>query len=233
MQRANAIAHIMFKPWETALVFLILFFLFSVFFFLIDFVPEPITAAPTATHATQTAPTVTVSQVTSRAHVSNVNLIAGPAPAVTDTHTGELPTRVVIAKVGIDTPISNPSSASLTTLDNALLSGAVHYPGTAYLGEVGSVLLFGHQSYLPVIHNQAFKAFNNVQKLSAGDIVSVYAGSTEYRYAVRSVTLVTVEFGNIPLETTGATLTLVTCNSLGEKEERYIVKADFIGVYKS
>ena len=234
MSRAQSITHVIHKPWETTLVFLVTFFVLCVFFYLIDFVPEPIAQVPAATApATITVPTVSVSEVGSRPHVSNVNLIAGPAPAVTNTHAGAVPTRVVIKKVGIDTPISDPASTKLEVLDNALLSGAVHYPGTAYLGEQGSVLLFGHQSYLPIIHNQAFKAFNNVQKLSEGDIISVYSGATEYRYAVRSVTLVTVDFGAISLETTGQTLTLVTCNSLGEKEQRYIVKADFIGTFNT
>lgn len=233
MRGANHITHIVTKPWETAAVFLGSFFILSVFLNLIDFVPE----APTVDTAseksapTTQAPVVTVSQVAAL-HERNLNLIAGPAPAVTQaSESGILPTRVVIEKVGVDTPVSNPRSTTLASLDNALLTGAVRFPGTASLDTQGSVVIFGHQSYLPVVHNKAFKAFNDLQKLTQGDTISVYSGNTEYRYAVRSVMLVTTDYGSIPLETVGRTLTLVTCNSLGEKEERYIVKADLIGTF--
>lgn len=233
MRPLTSTAHVIQKPWESVLVFLLAFFLLSVFLYLIDFVPEPETgvSASPSINSGQATPTITVDQVTVNSTPSkNLNLIAGPAPTVV-ARAGNAPTRVVISKVGVDISVSTPHSTSLSALDTALLSGAVHYPGTANLGEQGSVLLFGHQSYLPIIHNQAFKAFNNVQKLVAGDTISVYSGSTEYRYSVRSVDLVTVDFGSIDLETTGSTLTLVTCNSLGEKEERYIVRADFIGTF--
>ncbi len=228
MPGVHTATHIVRRPWESLVIFLVAFFVLAVVLYAIDFVPEPVaTKSDTSTDA----PTVTVSQVAQNAHVANVNLIAGPTPSVTNVHPGLAPTRVVIPKVGVDTPISNPSSTNIEVLDSELLKGAVHYPGTAYLGEEGSVLLFGHQSYLPVIHNQAFKAFNDLQKLQTGDTISVYGGRTEYRYAVRSVTLVTVDFGSIPLDTKGETLTLVTCNSLGEKEQRYIIKADLLGTF--
>ena len=225
----HAHAHITTRPWMSLVVFLVVFFLMCVVLFLVDFVPE----AP-VTDATQQQPTVTtVATLTKAASVQNVNLIAGPTPAVSQASTGLKPTRVVVPKVGIDTPVSNPSKSDIAVLDDALLSGAVRYPGTAFMNEEGSVVIFGHQSYLPVVHNQAFKAFNDLQKLSEGDVISVYAGDTEFRYAVRSVQLVTTDFGSIALETKGQTLTLVTCNSLGAKEERYIVKANLLGTYKA
>jgi LPXTG-site transpeptidase (sortase) family protein len=211
--------------------FLIIFFLMCVFLFIIDFVPE---APKLSAQAALPQPTVTtVAELTRSAPVQNVNLIAGPTPAVMQTATGLKPTRIVVPKVGVDTVISNPAKSDLATLDNALLSGAVRYPGTAFMNEEGSVVIFGHQSYLPIVHNQAFKAFNDLQKLTQGDVISVYSGDTEFRYSVRSVQLVTTDFGSIALETNGQTLTLVTCNSLGAKEERYIVKADFIGSFKN
>lgn len=226
-------AHVTSRPWASLAVFLVIFFLICVFLFLIDFVPE----APGSNATADTAPvapvTVTVAELTKTEAVQNVNLIAGPTPAIMQTATGLKPTRVVIEKVGVDTPVSNPLKNDLVTLDNALLTGAVRYPGTAFMNEEGSVVIFGHQSYLPVVHNKAFKAFNDVQNLVQGDIISVYAGNTEFRYAVRSVELVTTDAGSIALETKGQTLTLVTCNSLGAKEERNIVKADLIGTFNT
>ncbi len=225
-----SLVHIFERPWESFFVFLAIFFVFSVILFLVDFVPEPIQVA---SEQPPNVPTVTISEVTRTQPVQNVNLVAGPTPAVMNAEVGLKPTRVVVKKVGVDTPVLNPLSTRLQDLDNALLSGAVRYPGTAHLNEEGSVVIFGHQSYLPVVRNQAFKAFNDLQELSPGDIVSVYAGDVEFRYSVRSVDLVTTDVGSIALETKGQTLTLVTCNSLGAKEERYIVRADLIGTFSN
>lgn len=215
------------RPWEALIIFLLCFFLFSVVLFIIDFVPEPIQEPETK--ATTTAPVTTVKEIPDLVPVQSTSLVAGPALAVVEVEASNLPTRIVIDKVGVDTPVVNPKSQSLAVLDAELLKGAVRYPGSAALGVEGSTVIFGHQSYLPVVRNQAFKAFNDLQDLKQGDTISVFAGSTEYRYTVRSVELVTTDVGSIALPTSGHTLTLVTCNSLGAKEERNIIIADFIG----
>ena len=231
-------AHVTEKPWTALGVFIGIFFMLSVFLFAVDFVPEPpasdgTSPAPAVTTESPTPTTTTVAELTKIEPVHNVNLIAGPTPAVMKVTTGLKPTRIVVPKVGVDTPVLNPVKSDLRTLDEALLKGAVRYPGTAHMNEEGSVVIFGHQSYLPVVRNQAFKAFNDLQNLESGDVISVYAGDTEFRYAVRSVELKTTDAGSIALETKGQTLTLVTCNSLGAKEERYIIKADLLGTYKA
>ena len=231
MTSQHPLHHVTTRPWEALVVFLVIFFLMCTALAIVDFVPEEPGTIATKTPTVTVNTVTTIAEVTKTAPVQNINLIAGPTPAVMQAATGLKPTRVVIAKVGVDTPVSNPTSQSLSALDDALLSGAVRYPGTAFLNEEGSVVIFGHQSYLPVVHNKAFKAFNDVQKLVAGDIISVYAGNVEYRYAVRTVTLTTTDAGSIALDTKGQTLTLVTCNSLGSKEERNIVKADLIGTF--
>lgn len=226
--------HVVTRPWESLFVFLLFFFLMSTGLFFIDFVPEPpaeVVKQAEVPAVTVTSTTTTVAELTKVAAVQNVNLIAGPTPAVSNMTTGLKPTRVVVKKVGVDTPVLNPTKSDLATLDEALLKGAVRYPGTAHMNEEGSVVIFGHQSYLPVVRNQAFKAFNDLQNLVPGDVISVYAGDVEFRYAVRTVELKTTDAGSIALETKGQTLTLVTCNSLGAKEERYIIKADLIGTF--
>ncbi len=191
------------RPWEFLAVFLILFFAVSVFLYAIDFVPEPKAASAAA-------PVVTTS--------------AQMVHAVP-----EEPVAIRIPAIGVDTPITNPATTSVTALDAALLNGAVRYPASAELGQMGTVYLFGHQSYLPVIHNQAFKAFNNVQKLKEGDIITVSSATTEYQYQVASVTLTTATDGVIPLRSDGRTLILSTCNSFSsDHEQRYIVTAAFI-----
>src|SRR5262249_28982061 len=128
--------------------------------------------------------------------------------------------------------ISNPTSTDVDVLDDALLKGPVHYPTTALLGEQGTMLLFGHSSYLPIVHNQNYKAFDGIQNLKPGDIVSVYSGTTEYRYAVVGVRQANVNDDPIvELPQDGVHLTLITCDSFATKSERFIVTADLEGAY--
>lgn len=184
------------------MVFFGVFFFTAVILFLIDFVPE----APQQEESTVAEASSEETQVETPQYV-------------------EAPTRVVIPSIGVDTTIENPTSTAIADLDNALLSGAVRYPGSARLGERSTMFLFGHQSSLPVVQNKAFKAFNGLQKLSAGDVIQVYSDNTLYEYTVQSVSLVQASDALIPLKENTQNLVLSTCNSFGDPGERYVVDA--------
>lgn len=141
----------------------------------------------------------------------------------------EQPARINIPAISLDAGIANPTTTDIVALDKLLLKGAVRYPTSAKLGEEGNVVLFGHSSYLPVVGNQAYKTFNGIQKLSKGDLVTVYSEGTEYVYRVRSVAKEKAAAdAGIPLTVIRKVLTLVTCNSFGTKEDRFVVTADFV-----
>lgn len=140
------------------------------------------------------------------------------------------PVRIVIPSIGIDLPVSNPTSANNAVLDKALTSSVVRYPGSAMLGQKGNVLIFGHSSHLPVIHNHFYKAFNDLPELTVGDIISLESESQSYQYQVTSVRHTDATEENIDLSTTGgARLTLSTCDTFGKKTARWVVEAEFIG----
>ncbi len=143
----------------------------------------------------------------------------------------ELPTRIVAKSIGLDKTIANPTSTNVETLDAALLDGTVRYPTSARLGEDGTVLIFGHSSYLPIVRNQNYKAFNGIQKLKVGETVSIYSANAEYRYAVVGVRLANAEEDVIELPSTDKFLALVTCDSFGKKTDRYVVTAELVGSY--
>lgn len=156
----------------------------------------------------------------------------GNAPAATASSQEEPPVRVVADSIGLDVKVNNPASTNLDVLDNALLSGAVRYPTSAELGINGTVLLFGHSSYLPVVHNQSYKAFDGIQNLRTGDEISVYSATREYRYRVTGVMKKSAATDDsIPLPSDAAHLALVTCNSFGQKSDRFVVTADLAGTY--
>ena len=152
-----------------------------------------------------------------------------PKPAVannTQPLSKEVPVSIKIPSIDIETTIYNPTDASIETLDSYLLKGAVRYPGSALLGEKGNVLIFGHSSYLPVVRNQAYKAFNDIQNLRKDDSILVYSDEKVYTFGVESVEKVSAKSTEeIELDSKNNVLTLVTCNTFGDKSDRFLVTA--------
>ncbi len=141
----------------------------------------------------------------------------------------ELPVKIVIPKINLSATIANPTTTDTATLDQDLLSGAVRYPTSARLGEDGNVVLFGHSSYLPIVGDEAYKTFDGIQKLVAGDAIIVYSSDMEYDYQVESMTKENANDAAIPLSVPGKELTLSTCDSFSAKTDRFVVVADFVG----
>ncbi len=203
----NVIEKIHDHPWSFLGVFLIIFFVSHTFLASVDFAP---------TGFNLYTPGRTITQI--------------PTPDTVAVAHGEEPTRIEIPAVGIKANVSNPQSTDIKALDQALLVGAVRYPGTGLPGEKGNALLFGHSSHLPVVHNQAYKAFNDIQKLTEGDDIYVYGETKVYTYAVERVEQKSAATDAIPLSTDGAELTLATCDNFGHKSDRWIVTAKLVAV---
>lgn len=151
--------------------------------------------------------------------------------AITDAYPVELPSRIEIPAIGLEVGINNPTATDVASLDRALLTGAVRHPSSARLGQEGNTILFGHSSYLPVVHNQSYKAFNEIQDLEKGDRITVYGDGHAYVYAVDAVYEADAESDAIPLTASGHTLTLVTCDSFASKSDRFVVTATLVESY--
>ena len=140
------------------------------------------------------------------------------------------PDRLVIPSIGTNLPISNPQTRNIAALDAELKTAAVRYPDSATLGQRGgNVLLFGHSSRLPVVRNQLYKAFNNIETLKDGDVIYVQSGSETYTYRVTNVYQASATDDKIALAVDGHRLTLLTCDSFGSKNDRWVVEAEFTG----
>lgn len=139
------------------------------------------------------------------------------------------PKRIIIDVIGTDVNIVNPESQNIAVLDEALQRGVVHYPGSGNLEDNSNLFLFAHSSYLPVVHNELYRAFNGLNKLVRGDIIRVQSDRYEYRYAVVSVELVNADEALVELSNREKKLTLSTCNSFGSPGERFVVEANFLG----
>jgi LPXTG-site transpeptidase (sortase) family protein len=141
-----------------------------------------------------------------------------------------LPTKIVISKIGVDIDVVNPESNDINVLDQALNSGVVRYSTSGLLGERANMLLFGHSSYLPVVKNKAYKAFNKLEKLEVGDKVNIFSDDREFIYEVFSVRETGAADALIGFETNRRMVTLSTCDNFGDLDDRFIVEAELIAV---
>ena len=232
----NAVAHTarlfgaVRNAWQARWLFLVLFFLvFFVSFsalLSLGLVPDG-----NGNGTTDTSPAVTLvaSPLVASANASALSPnVADAFRAGLSTEAGEQPVKVEIPSIGLSVSVANPATTNVETLDQYLLRGAVRYPTSGLLGENGNVILFGHSSYLPIVNNPAYKTFDGIQKLAADDQITVYSSDRAYVYSVDTVQKESADSAAIPLTTTGQELTLSTCDSFGEKTDRFVVTAHLV-----
>jgi LPXTG-site transpeptidase (sortase) family protein len=135
------------------------------------------------------------------------------------------PTSIYIKKLDKTIKVLNPDSRNVSALDQALLSGVVRHPDSSLMGVDGNMLILGHSSYLPVVVNKNFQAFNGIQNLEWGDTIEVRSGNTVVTYQVEKVFKAKAEDVTIATKSTSPRLTLATCNSFGSKDDRFVVEA--------
>jgi len=196
--------------WTFLFVFVAAALITYAFLYAIGFTPEPVSENPNVL-------------VTDNTKDSNLENVEAEVPV------DSTPLRIIIDSIGVNAPINNPESNTISVLDRELLSGVVRYPGSGDLEDRSNLFLFGHSSFLPVVQNEMFRVFNNLEKVNAGDLIRVQSGGYEYRYSVTSVVLVDADEALVELSNREKKLTLSTCNSFGAKSERFVVEADFLG----
>lgn len=141
------------------------------------------------------------------------------------------PTQIVFDSLdGRTVLVQNPNSRDIAVLDAALLKGVVRHPDSGDFERIGTIVLFGHSSYLPNVMNKNFQAFNGIQKLTWGDIIRLESESREYVYRVDRVYEASASDASaeVKVEAGKRKLTLVTCDSFGSMSDRFIVEASLI-----
>lgn len=159
--------------------------------------------------------------------IANTNSEQEPA---IDFSVGPQPIRLVIEKIGVDAPVENPQSRDIAVLDNALLKGVVHYPGSGSLESNTNMFIFGHSTNWTTVHNQAFKSLNRLNELQLGDKIKLFSDEKEYTYKVIGVSLVAQDEALVKFEAGKRKLTLSTCDTFGKRDARFVVTADFVGL---
>jgi len=107
----------------------------------------------------------------------------------------------------------------------ALQGGVAQYKGTSKPGEGGNIFIFGHSSYYWWDPGKYKEIFRNLEDIKAGDDISVWNNSKEYKYKVTSTKVVEPTDVSVLNPTKNEQLTLMTCVPPGTAEKRLIVIA--------
>ena len=183
-------------------------------FYVVDFLPEKKTDAV----------------VEEQVQVVETEAVAEEPVIIPEVAVDPLPVSIIFdALGGKEVKILNPDSSTVEALDSALLSGVVRHPESADFKESGTIFLLGHSSYLPVVRNKNFQAFNGIQKLKWGDTIRLQSSDTEYVYSVERVYETKATDAEVKIEQGSAKLVLATCNSFATKDDRFIVEAVLVG----
>lgn len=145
---------------------------------------------------------------------------------IIEIDTNLIPQTISIPKIGVNSTIQIPNAVDVSTLDLALQKGAVYYPGSGTL-QSGNMFLFGHSTNWKVVNNQAYKTFNDLDKLVQGDEIFLKVQDKTYIYKVVTVKRASENDTVIEFNKNGRMLTISTCDTFGQKQDRWITEAVF------
>lgn len=142
---------------------------------------------------------------------------------------------VIIPKLKVAAPLVEPPTEALLRQDwgqvekdiqASLLTGIVHYPGTAKAGQAGNFFLTGHSSNYAWIHSPYNSIFARLHQLEPGDDYWVYWNGDRHRYVVRSKKEVSPSDVSVLDQPPDERIaTLMTCTPVGTTLRRLIVQA--------
>jgi sortase A len=142
--------------------------------------------------------------------------------------------RILIPRIGQNIPIVQVPTDKLIQKDwaalesqiqDALQHGVVHFPGTAYPGEGGNVVITGHSSYFPWDPGRFKDVFALLHQVNVGDEVIVYHDQVKYRYIVYDKKVVKPDQVDVLTQGGESRLTLITCTPVGTALNRLVVLA--------
>jgi LPXTG-site transpeptidase (sortase) family protein len=143
---------------------------------------------------------------------------AGNPTAICDNY-------VYIPKIRVAAPIVYPKDTSDASINDQLLKGVVHYPGTADPGQRGNIFLTGHSSYYWWAKSDYKTIFSLVPQLIGGDEIIIYNKGIRYTYRVTQVKEVSPTDVSVLRPTSDPVVTLSTCVPIGTSYRRRIVRA--------
>lgn len=207
---------------QVAGAFIVTFIVLGLFGLLPKELKPDVTLTPTVTspNAREVEPTTVP-----RATGTDVDTSRGDTTTAAP-QTATKPTFISIPSIGVRSSILQPESPRVDVLDEALKKGAVYYPGSGTI-EQGNIFLFGHSTNWAIVQNQAYKTFNDLDKLRVGEEIYLTAGGKTYVYEVETVSHVDANTAFVDLSRPGRRLTISTCDTFGAQSDRWVVDAIF------
>jgi len=135
-----------------------------------------------------------------------------------------------IPKISLSVPIIFSTSTDKTSLAKDLDQGVVYYPGSVYPGQIGQIIILGHSAppgWPTIKHDWVF---TNLDKLSAGDTISIDLNNKQYTYVVKQKTIIQ-RGADVPTDSLSANnnvLTLISCWPPGKDYQRITVEAELV-----
>ncbi len=133
--------------------------------------------------------------------------------------------KIIIPKIGVTAPLVFPKTNVETEVLLALRGGVAHYYGTAYPGEPGNSVFFGHSSGDWWEAGNYKFIFVILEKLSVGDIYEIHYNSRKYIYQVEETKVVAPTDLSVLNQTSYPSSTLITCTPPGTSWQRFVVRA--------
>lgn len=139
--------------------------------------------------------------------------------------------KVIIPKINVDIPVVyGLETRDERAIQDALIDGVVHYPGTARPGQIGNSVILGHSSNGYWNSGDYKFAFVLLSRLEVGDTFILNYEGTRYIYEVFNKRVVEPsDFSVVSQETDGQPIaTLITCTPPGTSWKRLAVQAQQI-----
>ena len=172
------------------------------------------TVAPTTTTRAPRTTTTTTAPPTTTTTTTFVEPAPAPAPPPVDEYAAEphiVLGSIEIPKLGLSVPLNQ--GISLVSIDR----GPSHWPGTAFPGQPGNVVVAGHRV-------TKTRPFRHIDKLVPGDEVIFTVMGDRWVYKVTHHEIVTPDGMHIVDQTPTPTATLFACHPPGSAKYRYVVK---------
>ena len=138
-----------------------------------------------------------------------------PPPELRTIPSSQAATRIVIPAIDVDAPVIEGDGWE------ELKQGVGHHPGSAQPGELGNVVISGHNDIFGQI-------FRRLGKLAPDDEIILYAGDQPYHYVVVEKRVVAPTEVEIMEPTDEPTLTLITCHPYLIDTQRMVVFARLV-----
>ncbi|MEK9160087.1 MAG: sortase [Patescibacteria group bacterium] len=136
--------------------------------------------------------------------------------------------QVVEPQLGLDSLQAKDWNTLEKQIQSSLLSGVVHYPGTAEPGKIGNAFYTGHSSNVlwePSLYNTVFALLPDIE---VGADIYITNNQKEYHYRVTSKKEVSPSDVSILKQGAAKTLTLMTCTPVGTALKRLVVTAELV-----